>query len=207
MKYIIKNWRKFMIDSYNKLDCDIDVACSNMSKDEKSSKIAPKIDNIIDPKDDQIIQLKIKLAQIIEHERDTVLRLKAEIENIRRRHMQEIEKIHKFALERFITELLTVIDNLERTLSIMDQSNTALSVIIEGINLTLKSFLDIVFKFGVKSVHDIHVPFDPAIHQAISTVESEEHQPNQVLSIIQKGYILNGRLIRPAMVTVSKFKC
>ncbi|URJ28236.1 nucleotide exchange factor GrpE [Candidatus Blochmannia vicinus (nom. nud.)] len=164
-------------------------------------------DNIIDPKNDQIVKLKIKLAQLKEHERDTVLRLTAEIENIRRRNAQEIEKIHKFGLERFMFELLPVIDNLERTLNISDHSNASLSAIIEGIELTLKSFLDTVCKLGLKSIHEIHVPFNPEIHQAISMVESEDQNPNQVLTIIQKGYILNGRLIRPAMVTVSRAKC
>lgn len=196
-----------MIDNHNKHDCAVNVTCSNPSEEQKLSKIAPKTDNIIDPRDDQIIQLKIKLAQVLEHERDIVLRLNAELENIRRRNTQEIEKAYKFALERFISELLPVIDNLERTLGIMDQSNTALSAIIEGINLTLKSFLDTVFKFGVESVHDVYVPFDPKVHQAISAEESVEYQPNQVVKIIQKGYMLNGRLIRPAMVVVSKSKC
>lgn len=196
-----------MIDNHNKHNCDDNFSCSKSTTEEQLSKITPKTDNIIDPKDDQIIQLKIKLAQVIAHERDTILRLKAEIENVRRRNIQEIEKIHKFALERFTLELLPVIDNLERTLSIMDRSNTSLSAIIEGIDLTLKSFLDTIFKFGVRSIHDIYVPFDPTIHQAISMIESEEHQPNQVLTIIQKGYTLNDRLIRPAMVTVSKSKC
>ncbi|URJ33191.1 nucleotide exchange factor GrpE [Candidatus Blochmannia vicinus] len=164
-------------------------------------------DNIIDPKNDQIVKLKIKLAQLKEHERDTILRLTAEIENIRRRNAQEIEKIHKFGLERFMFELLPVIDNLERTLNISDHSNASLSAIIEGIELTLKSFLDTVYKLGLESIHEIHVPFNPEIHQAISMVESEDQKPNQVLTIIQKGYILNGRLIRPAMVTVSRAKC
>lgn len=196
-----------MIDNHNKRDCEIDINCSNPEEEQKLSKITPKTDNIIDPRDDQIIQLKIKLAQVLEHEKDIVLRLNAEIENIRRRNIQEIEKMHRFALERFVLELLPVIDNLERTVGIMENSNATSSSIVEGVNLTLKSFLDTVFKFGVESVHDICVPFDPQIHQAISTVESVEQQPNQVLKIIQKGYILNGRLIRPAMVIVSKSKC
>ncbi|URJ25023.1 nucleotide exchange factor GrpE [Candidatus Blochmannia ocreatus (nom. nud.)] len=165
------------------------------------------VENIIDPKNEQIIKLKIQLAQLKEHERDIVLRLKAEIENIRRRNSHEIEKIHKFGLERFIFELLPVIDNLERTLNITDKKNTELSSIIEGIELTLKSFLDTVYKFGLKPIQDILVPFNPDIHQAISIVESPDHESNQVLTIIQKGYSLNNRLIRPAMVTVSQKKC
>lgn len=195
-----------MIDNHNKHDCDVNVACSDTSKEQNLPKSVSKLDNIIDPRDAEIIQLKIKLAHIIEHERDAILRLKAEIENIHRRNTKEVEKIHKFALERFTLELLPVIDNLERTLSIMDRSNSALSSIIEGVDLTLKSFLDTIFKFGIKSIHDVNVPFNPEIHQAISTMDSEEHQPNHVLTIIQKGYTLHGRLIRPAMVIVSKSK-
>ncbi|CAD83230.1 heat shock protein GrpE [Candidatus Blochmanniella floridana] len=194
-----------MIDN-NKHNQDINASSANTIKKDELSESACKIDSIIDPKDDQIIQLQIQLAQIKEHERNTILRLKAEIENIQRRNIQEIEKAHKFALDRFVSELLPVIDNLERTLGIIDRSNTTLSAIIEGIDLTLKSFLDTVYKFGVKSIHEIHIPFNPEIHQAISTMESEKYESNQVLTIVQKGYSLNGRLVRPAMVIVAKSK-
>ncbi|URJ32371.1 nucleotide exchange factor GrpE [Blochmannia endosymbiont of Camponotus sp.] len=195
-----------MIDNNVKNNIDESTLRNEKSEKEELLESVSIADNIIDPKNDQIIKLKIKLAQLQEHERNTVLRLTAEIENIRRRNTQEIEKIHKFGLERFIFELLPVIDNLERTINISDNSNTSLSAIIEGIELTLKSFLDTVHKFGLKSIHEINVPFNPEIHQAISIIESEDHKPNQVLTIIQKGYILNGRLIRPAMVTVSQSK-
>lgn len=197
-----------MIDNNIKNNINEHMSQNKKVEKEELLKSNSTADNIIDPKNDQIIKLKIKLAQLKEHERDIKLRLTAEIENIRRRNAQEIEKIHKFGLERFIFELLPVIDNLERTLNISsDHSNTSLSAIIEGIELTLKSFLDTVCKFGLKSIHEIHVPFNPEMHQAISMIESEDQKPNQVLTIIQKGYILNGRLIRPAMVTVSKAKC
>ncbi|URJ23858.1 nucleotide exchange factor GrpE [Blochmannia endosymbiont of Camponotus sp.] len=195
-----------MIDNNVKNNIDESTLQNEKAEKEELLESVSTADNIIDPKNDQIIKLKIKLAQLQEHERNTVLRLTAEIENIRRRNTQEIEKIHKFGLERFIFELLPVIDNLERTINISDNSNTSLSAIIEGIELTLKSFLDTVHKFGLKSIHEINVPFNPEIHQAISIIESEDHKPNQVLTIIQKGYILNGRLIRPAMVTVSQSK-
>ncbi|ADV33928.1 protein grpE [Candidatus Blochmanniella vafra str. BVAF] len=196
-----------MIDN-NKDNLDDKIACSNaVNLKEESSESTSNINNIIDLKNDQIIKLELQLSQLKEHERDTVLRLQAEIENIRRRNIQEIEKAHKFALERFVAELLPVIDNLERALGMVDRTNNSFSMIVEGIDLTLKSFLDTVYKFGVESIHEIHVPFNPEIHQAISTIESKECQANQVLTIIQKGYLLNGRLIRPAMVTVSKSKC
>ncbi|AAZ41174.1 heat shock protein 24 [Candidatus Blochmanniella pennsylvanica str. BPEN] len=195
-----------MIDNNVKNNIDESTLQNEKIEKEELLESVSTVDNVIDPKNDQIIKLKIQLAQLQEHERNTVLRLTAEIENIRRRNTQEIEKIHKFGLERFIFELLPVIDNLERTMSISDNSNTLLSAIIEGIELTLKSFLDTVHKFGLKSIYEINVPFNPEIHQAISIIESEDHKPNQVLTMIQKGYILNGRLIRPAMVTVSQSK-
>ncbi|WP_159715138.1 nucleotide exchange factor GrpE [Blochmannia endosymbiont of Camponotus nipponensis] len=197
-----------MIDNNMKNNVDEHISKDEKNKNEELLESVSTTDNITDPKNNQIINLKIKLAQLQEHERNTVLRLTAEIENIRRRNAQEIEKIHKFGLERFIFELLPVIDNLERTLlNISDNSNALFTTVIEGITLTLKSFLDTVGKFGLQSIHEIYVPFNPEIHQAISMVESEDQQPNQVLTIIQKGYILNGRLIRPAMVTVSQIKC
>lgn len=195
-----------MIDNNVKNNIDESTLQNEKIEKEELLESVSTVDNVIDPKNDQIVKLQIKLAQLQEQERNTVLRLTAEIENIRRRNTQEIEKIHKFGLERFIFELLPVIDNLERTINISDNSNTLLSPIIEGIELTLKSFLDTVHKFGLKSIYEINVPFNPEIHQAISIIESEDHKPNQVLTIIQKGYILNGRLIRPAMVTVSQSK-
>ncbi|URJ29492.1 nucleotide exchange factor GrpE [Blochmannia endosymbiont of Camponotus modoc] len=195
-----------MIDNNVKNNIDESTLQNEKMEKEELLESVSTVDNVIDPKNDQIIKLQIKLAQLQEHERNTVLRLTAEIENIRRRNTQEIEKIHKFGLERFIFELLPVIDNLERTMNISDNSNTLLSAIIEGIELTLKSFLDTVRKFGLQSIYEINVPFNPEIHQAISIIESEDHEPNQVLTMIQKGYILNGRLIRPAMVTVSQSK-
>lgn len=196
-----------MVDNNEQNNLNINIPQDCDAQKNELPKSSSEIENVIDPKDKQIIQLEIELAQFKEQERDNILRLQAELENVRRRGIQEIEKIHKFALERFISELLSVIDNLERTLSIADHSNTVLSSIIEGIELTLKSFLDTMYKFGLESIHAIHIPFNPEIHQAISMVVSDEHESSTVLTIVQKGYTLNGRLIRPAMVIVSKDKC
>lgn len=196
-----------MIDNNEQNNTDCKISQDNHTqKQDKFLESSSMQDNVIDEKDRKIIQLEIELMQIKEQERDSILRLQAEIENVRRRSVYEMEKIHKFALERFMCELLPVVDNLERTLSIIDRSNTILFSIIEGVELTLKLFLDTMHKFGLESIYEIHVPFNPEIHQAISMVISEEYKPNQILTIIQKGYTLNGRLIRPAMVTVSKDK-
>lgn len=161
---------------------------------------------LVDQRDKRIAQLEAELVQVQEHERDSFLRLKAEMENVRRRSEQNIEKAHKFALERFTSELLPVIDNLERALEMSDKSNNEFVAIIEGIELTLKSLLDVMHKFGLDVVNETNVPFNPEVHQAMTILESNEHESNTVITVIQKGYTLNGRLIRPAMVTVSKAK-
>ncbi|MCE1685663.1 nucleotide exchange factor GrpE, partial [Enterobacter hormaechei] len=100
------------------------------------------------------------------NERDAMLRARAEVENIRRRTELDVEKAHKFALEKFANELLPVIDNLERALEAADRTNEALLPMVEGIELTLKAFIDAVGKFGVEVVGDTDVPFNPEVHQA-----------------------------------------
>ncbi|MBE8595897.1 nucleotide exchange factor GrpE [Xenorhabdus sp. BG5] len=162
---------------------------------------APETENVVDPR---VAELEEQLKQAQTNERDALLRTRAEIENIRRRTEQDIEKAHKFALEKFANELLPVIDNLERALDAADRTNEALLPMIEGIELTLKSFIDSVGKFGVEVVCDTNVPFNPEVHQAMTMMESDQHEPNQVMLVMQKGYTLNGRLLRPAMVAVSK---
>ncbi|CAG9297530.1 nucleotide exchange factor GrpE [Celerinatantimonas diazotrophica] len=144
--------------------------------------------------------------QKVQDQKDSVVRAHAEVENIRRRSAQDVEKAHKFALEKFVNELLPVIDNLERALGAADQENETLKPMIEGVELTLKSFLNVVEKFGVQEINPQGQTFDPAKHQAMGMQESEEVAPNTVLLVMQKGYELNGRLIRPAMVMIAKAK-
>lgn len=160
----------------------------------------------VDPRDEKIANLEVQLAEAQTRERDTVLRIKAEMENLRRRTEQDIEKAHKFALEKFVNELLPVIDSLDRALEVANKANPDMAAMVEGIELTLKSMLDVVRKFGVEVIAETNVPLDPNVHQAIAMVESEEVPAGNVLGIMQKGYTLNGRTIRAAMVTVAKAK-
>ncbi|HDR2548100.1 TPA: nucleotide exchange factor GrpE [Enterobacter ludwigii] len=160
----------------------------------------------VDPRDEKIANLEAQLVEAQNRERDSVLRIKAEMENLRRRTEQDVEKAHKFALEKFINELLPVIDSLDRALEVADKANPDNTAMIEGIELTLKSMLDVVRKFGVEVVGDTNVPLDPNVHQAIAMVESEDVEAGKVLGVMQKGYTLNGRTIRAAMVTVAKAK-
>lgn len=152
----------------------------------------------------RIAELEEQLAASQKTEREAMLRAHAEIENIRRRTEQDIEKAHKFALEKFSNELLPVIDNLERAIDAADRDNEQSKAMLEGLDLTLKTFLDAVAKFGIEPVGDANVPFNPEVHQAMTMIESPDHQPNHVINVMQKGYTLNNRLLRPAMVIVSK---
>jgi len=145
-----------------------------------------------------------ELQAELDKARDMALRAQAEAQNAKRRAEQEVEKARKFALERFCSELLPVVDNLERALEAASGEEEALRPIAEGVELTLKSFTDVLGKFQVVAVDPAGEPFDPELHQAMSMIESPDAEPNTVLAVMQKGYTLNGRLVRPAMVMVSK---
>ena len=142
--------------------------------------------------------------QTINDQKDSVVRAAADVENMRRRAAQDVEKAHKFALEKFANELLPVIDNLERAIEFSDKENEQLKPVLEGIEMTVKSFNDAVSKFGVEIVNPQGEQFNPEFHQAMSIQPSNDVAPNTVLAVMQKGYTLNGRLLRPAMVMVSK---
>ena len=139
-----------------------------------------------------------------QEEKDRALRIAAERENLRRRAAQDVEKAHKFALEKFTGELLPVIDSLERALELADRDNETLKPMMEGVELTLRAMLTTVGKFGVEQVNPMGDAFDPNRHQAISMVENGNVAPNSVIAVMQKGYELNGRVIRPAMVMVAR---
>lgn len=145
-----------------------------------------------------------RLHTELEQARELVLRAQAEAQNAKRRAEQEAEKARKFALERFSSELLPVVDNLERALESASVDDDALRPIAEGVALTLRSFVDVLGKFNIEALDPQGEPFDPNLHQAMSMVENSEVEPNSVIAVMQKGYTLNGRLLRPAMVMVSK---
>ena len=135
--------------------------------------------------------------------KDAALRAQADAMNVQRRSEQEIDKARKFALERFCGDLLGVVDNLERAMeSSSDAGGDA--ALIEGIELTHKGFMDVLTKYGVVPVDPMGEPYDPETAQAMSMVEQPDAEPNTVVAVMQKGYTLNGRLLRPAMVMVSK---
>ncbi|HET8706776.1 MAG TPA: nucleotide exchange factor GrpE [Pseudomonadales bacterium] len=147
----------------------------------------------------KVAELEAKLAE----QSDGVLRVRAEMQNIQRRAEQDVQKAHKYALEKFANELLPVVDNLERAVDAAGDHEAA-NAIKEGVLLTLKIFHDTLKKFGVEAVNPVGEPFNPEMHQAMTMAPSNTAEPNSVLNVFQKGYTLNGRLLRPALVVVAK---
>ena len=168
-----------------------DVAADEQVVDESSVEITDE---------QRIAQLEDQLAQAQE---DT-LRAAAEMQNIRRRAEQDIQKAHKFALEKFATDLLAVVDSLERGIEVSDASDETIRPMREGMELTYKLLLDTLKRFQVERLDPQGEPFNPEQHQAMAMEESAEAEPNSVLKVFQCGYSISGRLLRPAMVVVSK---
>lgn len=187
-----------------------------MNKEENKSQETPlenetleaKLETAINTEDDaRIVQLEAALEASetkVKEQQDSVLRARAEIENMRRRTEQEIDKARKFALERFSSELLPVMDNMERALEMADKENEAITSLLEGVELTHKTMKDTMEKFGLTELDPQGEIFNPDFHQAMAIQESADHEPNTVMVVMQKGYALNGRVVRPAMVMVSK---
>lgn len=171
---------------------EVDVEEQNQAEDPLEEAIA------------RVQELESQLAETTKKEQDLLLRTRAEIDNIRRRTEQDVEKAHKFALEKFAKDILNTIDNLERALAtpanIEDESIKAL---FDGVELTLKELLATVARFGVEPVGVVGEVFNPDLHQAISMQPMEGFETNQITTVLQKGYLLNGRVIRPAMVMVA----
>lgn len=153
------------------------------------------------------LDLRAKLEQAVEQlaqHKDLALRSQADLQNVRRRAERDVEHAHKFGQEKLVLELLPVVDNLERALDASGEDNDFVKALREGVELTLDMFVKALARFSVETVDPEGEPFDPALHQAVSIVEQDQMEPNTVVSVMQKGYTLHGRIVRPAMVIVSK---
>jgi molecular chaperone GrpE len=151
------------------------------------------------------LQLELGAARAdAESLRDQTLRVRAEMENLRRRHSVELEKAHKYALDSFVRELLQVRDSLELGHEAALAEGVDIAKLREGTELTLKLLGDVMDRFGVAPVDPIEQPFDPEFHQAMTMQPRSDLPPNTVVAVMQKGYTLNGRLVRPALVIVSQ---
>ena len=150
---------------------------------------------------DQLSQKLSEYENKLGEMRDVLLRERAEIENQRRRLQRDLEHARKFANERLLGDLLPVCDNLERGLAV---ENADVAALREGMDLTLKALLKVAEGNGLKPIDPIGQPFNPELHEAMAMQPSAEHVPNSVTQVVQKGYQLNGRLLRPARVIVAK---
>lgn len=135
---------------------------------------------------------------------EQMLRIRAEMDNVQRRAARDIEQARKYALERFVGELLPVVDSLEMGLNAAGDNSEAVLKLREGTELTLKMLRDVLTKFGVSVIDPQGQPFDPQFHQAMAMQPSASQPANTVLVVYQKGYALNERLVRPARVVVAK---
>lgn len=218
----LENWSSGMTDPKDQSE-------SALSAEEELNvevdAIVAEIENAVDPGDNQDFTVEpIELADMSKAElfrdaesaredtakfRDAALRAEAEMQNVRRRAAKDVEHAHKFGVEKLVQNLLPVVDSLEKALESSGLvkelgQDDASKAVIDGVALCQKMFLDILDKQGVTVVDPHGEPFDPNVHQAMSMVENPDMEPNSVVAVIQKGYQLNGRLVRPAMVMVSK---
>jgi molecular chaperone GrpE len=157
--------------------------------------------------DEQDLQAELAKAQVtIKEYWDQIMRLNAEIENNRKRAQRDIENAHKFAVKNFVESLLPVTDSMEMGMAATLNENATLESIREGMNMTLDMFNQMMQKNGIQAIDPQGEKFNPEHHQAMTMQENDEVEANTVLAVMQKGYLLNERLIRPAMVVVSKPK-
>jgi len=148
-------------------------------------------------------QLEAARAKADEHW-DQLVRTKAQMDNLSKRHQRELENAHKYGLDKFVGELLGVWDSLELGHAAAQDENADVSKLLEGTELTLKMMSDAMSKLGVEQLDPMNEPFNPELHQAMSMQPRDDVPPNTVVAVVQKGYTLNGRLVRPAMVMVSQ---
>ncbi len=162
--------------------------------------IAQQVEDSVSETASELEKAQEEIAKL----KDQYIRTEAEMANLRRRVEKDVENAHKFGQEKLSKELLTVADNLERAVQSTEGDMADVTSIREGVELTLRGLMDVFGKFNIDIVDPHGEPFDPQQHQAMSMVENNEVEPNTVIAVMQKGYLLHGRLIRPAMVMVSK---
>ena len=155
----------------------------------------------LDQAEEELVEQLKKAEEKAEESWETLLRTKAEMENLRKRTQKDLENAHKYGIERFVSELLPIIDSMELGLAAEEVSVESLR---EGMELTLNMASQVLEKFNIAVIDPIEEKFDPEFHQAMSMQPSDEVEPNTVIAVMQKGYTLNDRLVRPAMVMVSK---
>lgn len=167
---------------------------------ETASEAEEQVEQGLDEQAQALAQAVAEVADL----KDQLLRMQAEMQNVRRRADADVEKAHKFGVEKFANEMLAVVDNLERAVAACASDDPAVLALRDGVEMTRTGLLASLRKFKVEVVDPLNQAFNPDLHQAIAMVDSPEAAPNSVINVMQKGYTLQGRLLRPAMVVVSK---
>ena len=183
------------IDS-NTSKADLKAAADDILKSAPKQEDAPEAQVDVDP----VQRLEIEKEEL----REQLLRTLADLDNTRKRAERQVSDARVYAIEKFAGDLLSVADNLERGLAALDADDDALQGAREGIELTLKSLLDAFAKYNLEQISPSDEPFNPELHEAMTMVPVPNVEPNTVIDVLEKGYQLNGRLIRPARVVVSK---
>jgi molecular chaperone GrpE len=184
---------------------EIDIEQQDVDQSEQDTETTQEINQESIETQVEVLQAALLEAEAkIDAQKDSVIRAKAEADNARKRSIQEVDKARKFALEKFAGELLPVLDNLERALQVPNADDEAVKPLIAGVEMTMKLFLSTIEKFDLNVVDPQGQSFNPDLHQAMAMQPAEGVAPNTVISVMQKGYTLNGRLLRPALVMVSK---
>ena len=168
---------------------------------EQDSEVA---NELVEPSAEELRMLLEDARSKADENWNQVMRSKAELENLRKRQERELANAHKFGLERFVQELLPVKDSMELGLQAVMDEKADVAKLREGTELMLKMMSSTLEKFNVAEINPDGEPFDPDLHQAMSMQERDDVAPNTVVTVVQKGYTLNGRLVRPAMVMVSR---
>ena len=157
------------------------------------------------PSEDDAVESEDKLVAEVEKYKDIALRAEAEMQNLRRRAERDVQNAHKYGIERLLQNLLPVLDSLEKAVEVSEAAaSDDDDPQLEGIRLCSKLFVDVLTREGVEALDPLGEPFDPNLHEALSMIENPDLEPNSVMTVIQKGYRLNERLVRPAKVMVSK---
>lgn len=177
------------------------VAPEQASTTEAPEVVEPEVE-VVAPEANtaELAQQVAALQASVDEKQDQLLRLKADLDNQRRRTTKQVEDAHKFAAQKFVEGILPVIDSLEMGM----QAEGDLEQIRQGMDLTLKQFESVMERFKIEAVNPVNEPFNPELHQAMSMQASPDHDNNTVMAVMQKGYTLNGRVVRPAMVMVCK---
>lgn len=200
-----------MADEKSPVDEDVmkDTADASETQDETSNDEVAADDT--DLTDEDVVESadtedgdSASLETQVEELKEALIRSQADLQNVRRRAERDVENAHKYAVEKFVKDLLAVLDSMDRALELAETTEGFDAAMLEGTQMTHKLLLDTAAKHGVEPIDPLGEAFDPQEHQAMSMVESADHEPNTVMAVMQKGYKLEGRVIRAAMVMVTK---